>query len=208
MFHDPLPSLPLHFLEHFLLVAFGATVEELCGLNINLYDSFTRECLVSNKLALKIMVAFERLLEDQPDAGWCWPTAEDKAAWDMVLQPAYPEGIPCTALRMSIILSGADRAHLQTLVLIPKVKALAARRTSSSFTRSNGDVMMRVPVSRQHLRFHHLGSVPQASPLHPTTILTELCSAFHPYLEDEMARKTTSRDAPRKKSIAPATPSS
>lgn len=196
-YEDPIPTLPLHFNEHFLLVTFGATELAAHGMNVNLFDSFTRECIVSNKVVLKILVAMERLLEAYPNAGFCWPTAEDKAAWDSFLEPVFPEGIPITPIRMSIILNGTERRHLHALVNIPKVEELCQRRRTSVITREDGSPMMSVPVSAQHLRLHNIDSVPMASNLHPAKILERVCAVFHPFLREELAQKTTSRDRKR-----------
>lgn len=202
-FADPIPMLPLHFLEHFVLAAFGCTDLTSRGINVNLFDSFTRECLVTSKMVLKILVAVERLLEKYPNSGYCWPIADDKAAWDAFLEPAYPDGIPCTPVRMSIILSGVERSHLHSLVVIPKVTALCERRRTGSFSRGDDDTMMMIPTSLQHLRLHKTPATPSFSDSNPANILQDLCKAFHPLLIEELAEKTTSRDRPRDRTSPP-----
>lgn len=197
MFLQQIQTLPLHFVEHFVLAAFGATKEEMKGLNVNLFDSFCRDCLVTTKMALKIMVAVERLLEAEPEGHWCWPGAQDAEAWSRLLEPAYPEGIPCTSIRLSIIMSDVERAHLRKLVRVPKVEALSTRHRTGTFTREDGDALMRVPASDKHARLHHVGTVPKFSPLHPTNLLNGLRTKYHPLLLQELEEKTMSRDASR-----------
>lgn len=196
VFDDPLETMSLHFVESFTNVAFGATDADTRGLNFNLVDKAVRECLLPTKLAAKIVVAFERLLEDHPGLGYRWPTSEDKEGWERLLKPALPDGLPCSPITIGLIFSG-HRGYVARMTNTPLFDAIASKRTVSGwYRRSDGEPYLRLPASPEHLIRPDWGVGYSRAAVHPATVLERLCSLYHPYLEAELQLpgSTTSRD--------------
>ncbi|RSH84261.1 uncharacterized protein EHS24_005774 [Apiotrichum porosum] len=176
----PWPVLLRHWLEHWMLVIFKLTEEALGGLNVNLVDDWSAECLLSSKdakLTLRFIDTLLGLMADDPEKSTrlrflgpgvpdvtfdiALPPTSDQSAWNTLLAPKFPSGFPVTMRFFRTVMNGSSRVHLLKGLNLENIKRCFSKTRHHSFGQA---------ASTELLELHYRSAFAR-SPYHPSNAL-------------------------------------